>query len=100
MYIHINHYAIRYFMNKYDVNTRIIRWILLLQELDITVLDKPNKHNVVVEFLSKLTHDVDRDLVDDAFPNENLFSISVQTPWFSNIENYLAIRQLPKHFSY
>ena len=77
MYIHINHYAIRYFMNKYDVNTRIIRWILLLQELDITILDKSNKHNVVVDFLSKLTHDVDRDLVDDAFLNENLFSISV-----------------------
>ena len=50
MYIHINHYDIRYFMNKYDVNTRIIRWILLVQELDITILDKPKKHYVVADF--------------------------------------------------
>ena len=44
-------------MNKYDVNARIIRWILLLEEFDITILVRPSKHNLVEEFFSKLTHD-------------------------------------------
>lgn len=86
-------------MKKYDVNARMITWILLLQEFDITILDKPGRHNVVAYFLSRLTHAIDKELVDDSFPKEYLFSILVQTPWFSNIANYLATRKLSKHFN-
>ena len=50
--------------------------------------------------MSQLTHDVDKDLVDDAFPNEHLIAISIQTPWIDDIENYLGTRKLPKHLSY
>ena len=84
-----------YLMNKIDVNGRVIRWLFLLQEFDITILDKLGKHNVVAYFLSRLTHDADKELVD-----EHLFAISVQTPWFVDIENYLATRKLPQHLSY
>lgn len=89
MYIHIDHSIIRYLMNKYDVNSRVIRWLLLVQEFDISILDKLGKHNVVAIFLSRLNHDADKDLVNDAFPDENIFSISFQIPWFVDIENYL-----------
>jgi hypothetical protein len=34
------------------------------------------------------------------FPYENLFSISTQTPWFVDIENYLTTGKFPQHFSY
>jgi hypothetical protein len=37
--------------------------------------------------------------VDDSFPDEHLFSLSVKTPWFANMENYLATRNLPYHLS-
>ena len=33
-FVHTNHVAIRFLMNKPDVNDRIIRWLLLLQQFD------------------------------------------------------------------
>eukprot|EP00253_Pinus_taeda_P016480 PITA_16480 len=53
-FIHTNHAAIRYLMNKLDVNARTIRWLLLLQQFDLTIVDKPGKENVVADFLSRL----------------------------------------------
>lgn len=56
VFVHIDHDTIRYLMNKLDVSSRVIRWLLLLQEIDLTIVDKPGRHNVVVYFLSRLTH--------------------------------------------
>jgi hypothetical protein len=39
-------------------------------------------------------------MIDDWFPDEHLFSISKQTPWFFDIENYLTIGKFPQHFLY
>ena len=41
-------------MNKLDVNARITRWLLLLQQFDLTIFDKPGKENVVADFLSRV----------------------------------------------
>jgi hypothetical protein len=46
-------------MNKYVTNGRVTRWLLLLQEFDIIVVDKPGKDNVVADFLSRLTNNSD-----------------------------------------
>lgn len=100
MYVHTNHLDIRNLLNETDVNANMIIWLLLLQEFDITIRDKPGKHNVVAYFLSRPNHVAYKDVVDDAFLDEHLFSISVQTPWFANIENYLVTRMFPQHFSY
>ena len=56
VFVHTDHSDIRYLMNNPNASARIIRWFLLLQEFDITILDKPGKHNVVADFLSRLTH--------------------------------------------
>jgi hypothetical protein len=37
--------------------------------------------------------------VKDSFPNENLFAISIKSPWFVDIANYLSTGKLPPHFS-
>ena len=34
------------------------------------------------------------------FPDEQLFLLSVQTPWYADIVNYLACRVMPLKFSY
>ena len=51
-FIHTNHYAIRYLMKKAITNGRVTRWLLLLQEFNITMLDRPGKQNTVADFLS------------------------------------------------
>ena len=33
------------------------------------------------------------------FPDEHLFVVSVQTPWFVDIANYLATGKIPSHLS-
>lgn len=38
-------------MNKPDVKDRIIIWLLLLQQFDLTIIDNPGKENVVSYFL-------------------------------------------------
>ena len=99
-FVHTDHAAIRYLMNKPDVNARIIRWLLLLQQFDLTIVDKPGKENVVVDFLSRLDLPAGEDgTVDDQMPDEHLFSISVLSPWFADIANYLVSTQFPPHLS-
>ena len=72
-----------------------------MQEFDITIIDKPRKANVVADYLSRIHHDEnDTTLVDDTFPNENLFHIFVQNPWYADLANYIASNKMLEHFSY
>eukprot|EP00253_Pinus_taeda_P029173 PITA_29173 len=87
-------------MNKPDVNACIIRWLLLLQQFDLTIVDKPCKENVVVDFMSRLDLPAGEEgMVDDQMPYEHLFAISVLSPWLPNIANYLVSAQFPRHMS-
>jgi hypothetical protein len=83
-FVHTDHATIRYLINKPAINGRIIKWFMLLQQFDLTILDKPRKQNVVSDFLSRLTIPTEEGMLDDQF------SISIQTPWFFDIENYLT----------
>ena len=86
-------------MNKPITNGRVTRWLLLLQEFNITIVDRPSRENLVAGFLSRIQHDDGAKPVDDTFPDEHLFVVSIQTPWFVEITNSLATRKLPNHLS-
>jgi len=98
-FVHTDRSAIKYLMNKPITNARVTRWLLLLQEFDITIVDRPGKENVVVDFISRLTPDDDT-LVDDSFLDEYLFAVSAHSPWYVDIANYLVAGKLPSHLSY
>ena len=97
-FVHMGHSAIRFLMNKPITNARVTRWLLLLQEFNITIVDQPSREKLGSYFLSRIQHDDGSKPVDDTFPNEHLFVVSIQTPWFAYIANYLAIGKLPNHF--
>ena len=86
-------------MKKSVTNAQVTRWLLLLQEFDITTVDRPGKENVVVDFLSRLTPN-DNTPVDDSFPDEYLFVVSSHSPWYADIANYLVAGMLPPHLSH
>ena len=67
VFVHNDHSAILFLMNKPVTNGRVTRWLLLLHEFDITILDKTGKDNVVAGFLSRLTIDNECMHVDDSF---------------------------------
>ncbi|KAL9357301.1 hypothetical protein Peur_050554 [Populus x canadensis] len=95
-----DHAALKYLLSKKDSKARLVRWILLLQEFDITIKDKKGIENVVADHLSRLTTDSRSDItpIDDYFPDESLFSVSTM-PWYANIVNFLVSGQLPAHWS-
>ena len=71
--IHTDHAAIKYLMQKKDAKPRIIRWVLLLQEFDLQIVDRKGEDNPVADNLSRM-EDIPHDpiLVNDNFPNERL----------------------------
>jgi hypothetical protein len=95
-----DHAALKYLLSKKDSKARLERWILLLQEFDITIKDKKGTENVVADHLSRLTTNSRSDItpIDDYFPDESLFYVSTM-PWFANIVNCFVSGQLPAHWS-
>ena len=77
-----------------------MRSILLLQEFNITVLDRLRKENRVAYFLSLVQNEGEVVPVEDSFPNDNLFAVSSKSLWFENIANYLSIGRLPTNLSH
>ena len=70
-----------------------------MQEFNITIIDKPRKANVVADFLSHLQTLDDLAAINDSFPNEHLFLLLAQNPWYADIANYLITGKTPPHFS-
>ncbi|RVW75225.1 Retrovirus-related Pol polyprotein from transposon 17.6 [Vitis vinifera] len=91
-----DHSALKYLLTKQDAKTRLIRWILLLQEFNLQIRDKKGVENVVADHLSRLViaHDSHGLPINDDFPEESLMSIEV-APWYSHIANYLVTGEVP-----
>ena len=51
VFVHTDHYAKRYLMNKPLTSGRVTRWLLLLHEFNITIVDRLGKSNVVADYL-------------------------------------------------
>eukprot|EP00253_Pinus_taeda_P033758 PITA_33758 len=69
------------------------------EEFDITIRDRPGKENPVADFLSRIPKSIETVAVEDQFPDEHLFVVAVQTPWYADVANYLAVGKLPKHLT-
>src|SRR3954469_3601596 len=94
--IHTDHAAIKYLMQKNDTKPRLIRWVLLLQEFDLQIVDRKGVDNPVADNLSRM-EDIPHDPipVNDNFPNEQLVVVKVQSlsdPWFADCANFIVAK--------
>ena len=79
--LYTDHSTLKYLANIPITNGIVTRWLILLQELDITIKDRPGKENLVANFLSRMPKPVDVVAVKDQFPDEHLFAVTAKTPW-------------------
>ncbi|KAM1839775.1 hypothetical protein ACFX14_014565 [Malus domestica] len=93
--IYIDHAAFKYLLTKKEAKPRLIRWMLLLQELDVEIRDKKRSENVVADHLSRLVHEEDAVPIPETFLDEQLLSIEVSVPWYADLVNYLVTKQVP-----
>jgi hypothetical protein len=69
--------------------------MLLLQEFDLEIHDKPGKKNVVADHLSRLEEGGDDTTIPliESFPDENILAVHATTnelPWYATLVNYLV----------
>ncbi|GJY96049.1 reverse transcriptase domain-containing protein [Tanacetum coccineum] len=94
--VYMDHSALKYLMNKQDAKSRLLRWVLLLQEFDITIRDKKKgSENLAADHLSRLENPhkdvLENKDINEHFPLETLGVISSgSTPWFADYANYHA----------
>ncbi|KAL4304006.1 hypothetical protein GQ457_10G014230 [Hibiscus cannabinus] len=95
--VHTDHSAIKYLVNKKDAKPRLIRWILLLQEFDLEVVDIKGTENQVADHLSRLEHIskfYDNLDIQEEFPDEKIL-YATTIPWYADIVNFLVSGILP-----
>nr|GEZ95512.1 reverse transcriptase domain-containing protein [Tanacetum cinerariifolium] len=96
--VHTDHSALKYLFAKKDAKARLLRWVLLLQEFDIDVLDTKGAENLVADHLSRLENPYENVLdpkeINETFPPETLSTVTFRgdssTPWFADFANYHA----------
>ena len=88
--IHTDHAAIKYLMAKKEAKPRLIRWVLLLQEFDLEIKEKKGSDNVIADHLSRVEKPTVQENgreIENFFPDELLFQLALQSPWYADIVN-------------
>ncbi|XP_070010623.1 uncharacterized protein [Nicotiana sylvestris] len=71
-----------------------MRWVLLLQEFDLEIVDRKGCENQVADHLSRLEEDgrpCDGLKMNGSFPDKQLLSVSVNSmPWLADVANFLV----------
>nr|GEY72144.1 hypothetical protein [Tanacetum cinerariifolium] len=87
--------ALKYLLAKQDAKTRLIWWILLLQEFDVIISHKKGAENLAADHLSRLENPHQDELknkeITETFPLETLGMIAFcgdsSALWFADIDD-------------
>nr|GFA89191.1 reverse transcriptase domain-containing protein [Tanacetum cinerariifolium] len=82
--VYTNHSALKYLFAKKDAKPRLLRWILLLQEFDLKVIDTKGAENYATDHLSRSENPYenvfDPKEINETFPLESLNKVAHQDP--------------------
>ncbi|KAG7547974.1 Integrase catalytic core [Arabidopsis suecica] len=113
--VYTDHAALRHIYAKKDTKPRLLRWILLLQEFDMEIVDKKGIENGAADHLSRMRME-EAAPIDDSMPEEQLLAIKSyeivynkkeievacavkeeKFPWYADLVNYLICGEIPKY---
>ncbi|KAG7559401.1 Integrase catalytic core [Arabidopsis thaliana x Arabidopsis arenosa] len=113
--VYTDHAALRHIYAKKDTKPRLLRWILLLQEFDMEIVDKKGIENGAADHLSRMRME-EATPIDDSMPEEQLLAIKSyeivynkkeievacavkeeKFPWYADLVNYLICGEIPKY---
>ena len=100
--VYTDHAAIKYLLTKVDSKSRLIRWILLLQEFDLVIQEKKGFENLVADHLSRLVNEevtLKKLEIRHEFPEESLLVVN-ERPWFADLANFKVAGILPKDLNW
>ncbi|KAK8708534.1 hypothetical protein V6N13_059572 [Hibiscus sabdariffa] len=78
--VHTDHSTIKYLLAKKDAKRRLIRWILLLQEFDVEIIDRKGTENQVADHLSRLENKKitqKEPEIKEVFPDEKILPVTI-----------------------
>ncbi|PKI36977.1 hypothetical protein CRG98_042678, partial [Punica granatum] len=85
-----DHAALKFLLAKKEFKPRLIRGILLLQEFDLEIKERKGSENSVADHLSRLVRDEEPLLISDSFPDEHLFHVQGEEPWYADLVNFIV----------
>nr|GEW93725.1 reverse transcriptase domain-containing protein [Tanacetum cinerariifolium] len=96
--VYTDHSALKYLFAKKYSKVRLLRWVLLLQEFTLKVIDTKGAENLAADHLSRLENPhqnvLDPKEINELFPLETLNMVSCHsnssTSWFADSANYHA----------
>jgi hypothetical protein len=90
----------QYLLSRRQVNGKFARWIVILQEYDLEFsTPKSKKALVLVELVTTLPSDTTSAPVNTDFPDEHLFYITLDDPWYNDLLVYLRTQNFGNHLS-
>jgi hypothetical protein len=81
----IDHFALKYLVNKPVLEGRICIWFLLFQEFSFEVIIKPGRCKVGPDHLSRLESGESGGVVDDHLPDADLFQVEAIPEYLEEI---------------
>ncbi|RDX75716.1 Retrovirus-related Pol polyprotein, partial [Mucuna pruriens] len=93
--VFFDHATLRFLLKKLGAKLKLLGWMLFRQELNIEIRDKKGAKSSIVDHLSRIEREIDLMPIRDEFPDEQLLHITMPTPWFADICNFVATSQFP-----
>ena len=99
-----DHQCLKYLQSFKNPNSRIVRWLLALQDFSFEIVYRSGKENGVADALSRLENTENAEVLsvqteltqfDPSQVFENIRLHQMSDPFCSNIINYLANNTLP-----
>ena len=87
-----------FLLSRRILNGKYTRWVIILQEFDLEfVTPKSKKGLVLAELIFDLPTRMQDTPINDALPDENLFAITTDDPWYGDILTYLQTQKFALH---